>query len=354
MKRELLSKAFSGIDERFIMEAYRPVPEDAAGSPERIVHMRKKRILTLALAAALLLALGITAYAVWNIHTARQQELKADMQIEESHVTSYTEYDIPDGSGSGLVLLSSVNDGTEQHVFVNISPVTAEEAAAFPDNVRFIWQLEGTEVGGFAGPHLPVDTSVSGTEAIRDAVLNGAYDRETQTMTLHCYADVKMLEKAMAELGTESVPFQVQMLVGDNEPRVFGPVPLSLTEEQLRYFDFGHALYYDAELDREIEIVGLELTPFSAVWKVSYAEAAAFHTPEADPDAYGPWSILEDRVCMDAKIILSDGSAFSTGGALTCPYENGTVNLWCSWGRAVSIDDVQRIVLGDLVLWEAD
>ena len=107
------------------------------------------------------------------------------------------------------------------------------------------------------------------------------------------------------------------------------------------------------ELDKDIEIVGLELTPFSAVWKVSYEGAENFHKPGADQTAYGPWSILEDKVCIEAKIIFSDGSEFSTGGALTTPYENDTVNQWCGWGSAINIDDVQRIVLGDLVLWEA-
>ena len=43
MKRELLSKAFGDIDESFVCEAYRPVLEDASGSSERIVQMRKKR-----------------------------------------------------------------------------------------------------------------------------------------------------------------------------------------------------------------------------------------------------------------------------------------------------------------------
>ena len=68
MNRELLSKALCEMDERFIVEAYRPVPEAASGSPERIVPMKKKRIITFALAAALLLALGVTAYAV-GVHT---------------------------------------------------------------------------------------------------------------------------------------------------------------------------------------------------------------------------------------------------------------------------------------------
>ena len=84
--------------------------------------------ITFALAAALMLALGITAYAIWSIHAARQQELKADLKIEENNVSSYMEYTVPDEQASGLVLLSSVNDGQEQHVYVNISPVTKEEA----------------------------------------------------------------------------------------------------------------------------------------------------------------------------------------------------------------------------------
>ena len=63
MNRELLSKALCEIDESFIAEAYRPLPEAASGSSERIVHMKKKRIITFALAAALTLALGAMAYA---------------------------------------------------------------------------------------------------------------------------------------------------------------------------------------------------------------------------------------------------------------------------------------------------
>ncbi len=315
--------------------------------------MKKKRLFTLALAAVLVLALGITAYAVWSIHDKRRQELKADLKIEENHVSSYVEYAVEDEETNGLVLLSSVNDGQEHRVFVNISPVSPEEAAAFPDNARFAWSIEGTAFGGFAGPQLPVGTSLSGTEALRDAVLKDAYDAQTQTLTLQCYMDVNMIEKAVAELGTETVPLQVQMRIGEDEPRRFGPAALSLTEKQSRYFDFGHRSYHDEEVDRDIELVGLELTPFSAVWQVSYPEAAAFHTPEADWEAYRPYSILEDKVCIEGQIIFSDGSAFSTGGALTTPYENGIVNLRCGWGSAIDINDVQRIVLGDTVLWEA-
>ena len=53
------------------------------------------------------------------------------------------------------------------------------------------------------------------------------------------------------------------------------------------------------------------------------------------------------------RTIWQCNGKYKGGGALTTPYENGTVNQFCGWGSAINIDDVQRIVLGDLVLWEA-
>ena len=353
MKRETITMMLNSLDDDYIREAEVFYPESIQESPERIVHMKKKRIITFALAAALMLALAVTAYAVWSIHTKRQQELKADLKIEENNVSSYTEYTVPDEQASGLVLLSSVNDGDVQRVFVNISPVAEKDAGGFPKETSFSWSIDGTEIGGFAGPELPTNLTLNGKDKIREAVLQYAYDKETQTMMLQCYIDVSFIEKARASLGTDSLPLLVHMTVGQKETTTFGPALFSQMEEQSRYFDFEHAIYHETELDKDIEIVGLELTPFSAVWKVSYEGAESFHTPEADWDAYQPWGILEDKVCIETKIIFSDGSEFSTGGALTTPYENGTVNLFCGWGSAINIDDVQRIVLGDLILWEA-
>ena len=66
MKREQLSNIISNIDERHIAEASCYDPARSRRSPERIVHMNKKRIITLALAAALVLALGVGAYAITN------------------------------------------------------------------------------------------------------------------------------------------------------------------------------------------------------------------------------------------------------------------------------------------------
>ena len=68
------------------------------------------------------------------------------------------------------------------------------------------------------------------------------------------------------------------------------------------------------------------------VWQTS--------TTRVDQKAYRPWSILEDKVCIETKIVFSDDSVFSTGGAITTTYENGTMNQFCGWGSAINIDGV--------------
>ena len=219
--------------------------------------MKPRSIVTLVLAAALILSLGIAALAAWNIHASRQQELREDLKITESGTESYVEYALPETQAAGVTLLSALNDGEEQRIYLNVSPVTEEEIARFPEDTRFFCTIEGTEYGGFAAPSLPNDLSCSGAEEIRKAVLDYAYDGETQTLTLEAYLMTDMLEKAVQELGSAEVPLRVNMAVGEAEAKSFGTVCFSPTEEQRRWFDFNHARYYDEELDSEIEILGL-------------------------------------------------------------------------------------------------
>lgn len=66
MKREQLSEIIGNLDDRLIAEAYSFDPGRCGRSPERIGKMKIKRIVTFALAAALILALGVTGYAVYR------------------------------------------------------------------------------------------------------------------------------------------------------------------------------------------------------------------------------------------------------------------------------------------------
>ena len=360
-----LLRAMNGIHEEDVIMAGKIYMEDKA------VYRRTKRLLSLALAAVLLLALGAAAYAVWSIHEARQRELKEDLRIEESRVGSYTEYALADAPGeSGVTLLSTVNDGESQRVFVNVSPVERDVIERFPESIAFAWKLDGMTIDGAdywmtCAPRLKAGRSVSGHEAIRKAILEDAYDESTKTLTLECFVSNNAIAQAQEKRGEIRLTltlwdYQAQADAGVGSSaewlgsqESFGSVWFTPTEREARTFDFHRAQYRDAALGKTIEIVGLELTPFSAVWKVHYPGDADFHTPNADWDAYAPWSMLEDRVCIESQLVFSDGSTFSTGGALTCPYRDGAVHLNCGWGSAIDIHDVQRIVLGDLVLWEA-
>ncbi|MBR0207613.1 MAG: hypothetical protein IJQ43_01795 [Oscillospiraceae bacterium] len=64
MKRRIIFLALNGLDERHVSETSAWSPDAASRSPERIVPMRRKRIITFALAAVLILALGAAVYAV--------------------------------------------------------------------------------------------------------------------------------------------------------------------------------------------------------------------------------------------------------------------------------------------------
>ena len=73
----------------------------------------KKRIITFALAAALILALGTVAYAIgMSIHRLRQEELRKQLQIEENQVADYVEYPVVEepekSSVEGVTLLSTM------------------------------------------------------------------------------------------------------------------------------------------------------------------------------------------------------------------------------------------------------
>ena len=79
MNREIISLALNSLDDRHISDTATYSPGTSQDSPERIVHMKKKRIITLSLAAVLMLALGLSAYAIWGIprYTGTHQMPKA-------------------------------------------------------------------------------------------------------------------------------------------------------------------------------------------------------------------------------------------------------------------------------------
>lgn len=93
MNREKLFDALADVDEAYIAEALRYSPEASSGSSERIVHLNKKRMISFALAAALILALGVAAYAVFSTYSTRVPEPEETFRINwAENASGYIEW----------------------------------------------------------------------------------------------------------------------------------------------------------------------------------------------------------------------------------------------------------------------
>ena len=136
------------IDDEFIREAAENDGRRVSAHPDGKETLKmntsrarrgSRRFVTLAAAVALLLALGVTAYAISSIHQRRQAELKESLSIEENQVESYVEYDTgAEENAAGIALLSAVADGEFQKVYVNISPVSREDVSACAGTEKFV------------------------------------------------------------------------------------------------------------------------------------------------------------------------------------------------------------------------
>lgn len=345
MKRETLSEAIGGIDGRYLAEALAPAPVGASGPSERIRPMKKKRFITLALAAALLLSLGVAAYAVGSIHARRQQELHDSLQADNT--ASYVEYEVPGENDSGAVLLSSINDGDFHKVYVDLSPVSEEELAMIPQDRQLMWTMDGVQGRAMCLPQLPDGLSLHTQEEIRQAEYEYCYDPETETFTVYCaVANSYHLQGA-----EEEAEIHIGLWHGDELLRDFGTVRFRLTDTEMRNLYLDHART-ETEDGRELRIIGLELTPVSAVWKFDFDNAETVYA-DREPEAMRQWVTAMEYVSIHAQIEFSDGTSFSTGGTMTSEYRDGAVCNSVGWGTAVDIHAVQRITLDGTVLWEA-
>ncbi len=101
--------AMNDIDDSYLESAREMLGYETGDS---VRNAFKKRIITFALVAALILALGTLAYAIGlSIHRQRQEELREHLQIDENQVTDYVEYPVAEDPEKapvdGVTLLST-------------------------------------------------------------------------------------------------------------------------------------------------------------------------------------------------------------------------------------------------------
>ena len=133
-----LSRSLTQIDDHYLTMADQTIKEVQT---MRQKHFRtRKAFRTILIAAVITALLGITAYAVGSIHAARQNQLRAALQIEENAVSGYTEYtedaspapsETSREAAPHIQLISSLQQGDFQAVYFSISPVSEEIVHSF-------------------------------------------------------------------------------------------------------------------------------------------------------------------------------------------------------------------------------
>lgn len=384
MKREQLSDIIGNIDDWQIAEAYQFDPTLCNRSPERTVHMNKntkirKRVISLPLAAVLILLLGATAFAVGrSIHEKAQAELREQLKIEENAVTDYVETVLPEAENTradGVALLSTVNDGEFQRVYVNISPVDPEiarsiEKAEIKEDGSYSYYSFGfTEDGNHFGIATPavlinVDDSVS-----MDDIINAAYDEETQTFTMEC--------ACMNSMHSDDEPFELTVVlhwitkkanedVYDAEPiQTFGTITVYPTANTVRSIRFETPYAFEnAVTGGKGEIIGVDLSSFNVDILVTHENMETMYTPntELEGDTKAAhleeqlgWLQAEDELAQSMILTFSDGSSRAGFGVMSSPCENGMLVLHCGPGnRSININEVVCISIGNQTVWESN
>ncbi len=298
MTREQVWDIIGDIDDRFIAEAAQYDPKQCSRSPERIGVMSKKRIITFALAAALILALGVTAYAIgMGIHRQRQAEMRENFGMGGSDAPAYQEYTVPEENTSGVTLLSTINNGGNQRIIVNVSPITRDDLALTQHPVMF--SLDGGQTWEQA--------MTAGDE-------NSAYDAESQTLTVSV-----MFSTEGKQPGEE-----ITVLFNVNGSLNLGSITVKVTDPDTRLVRFPEPITLTNPVtEKPVSLIGVELRGNQAIWMLETEDAAYFygdHSSDSETDAklrqdnIVTWINWLDEQFRAMKLTFADGSSCSFNG----------------------------------------
>ena len=379
------------IDDEFIREAAENDGRRVSAHPDGKETLKmntsrarrgSRRFVTLAAAVALLLALGVTAYAISSIHQRRQAELRDSLGIEENQVESYVEYDTGTGENTaGITLLSAVADGEIQQVYVNISPVSPEEVTACAVTEKFVWSIDGGNTFSFAEPYVPKeqftisesdmttfydpDTGVENwhvnPDVVAERMLTYAYDEETQTLTLRCSILRSLMDVTKsAELRIWGITMRPKDEGGTDVSldRDYGSVSFYPTGLEVRELMLDTPVVFENSETGECgSIEGLTVYPTGLTWLITHPDAENVYRSdwtEEEKAEYQPlqlsWLNSIEEALSGAKLNFTDGTDCAVQGILSMPFEGGYVKANCAWQQTINISAIEGVeIMGQTV-----
>lgn len=379
------------IDDEFIREAAENDGRRVSAHPDGKETLKmntsrarrgSRRFVTLAAAVALLLALGVTAYAISSIHQRRQAELRDSLGIEENQVESYVEYDTGTGENTaGITLLSAVADGEIQQVYVNISPVSPEEVTACAVTEKFVWSIDGGNTFSFAEPYVPKeqftisesdmttfydpDTGVENwhvnPDVVAERMLTYAYDEETQTLTLRCSILRSLMDVTKsAELRIWGITMRPKDEGGTDVSldRDYGSVSFNPTGLEVRELMLDTPVVFENSETGECgTIEGLIVYPAGLTWLIAHPDAENVHRSdwtEEERAEYRPlqvsWLNSIEEALSGAKLNFTDGTSFAIPVIVRMPFEDGWAKGICFWTGTINIYAIESVeIMGQTV-----
>ena len=399
MNRYQLNRALTGIDDRYLTMVDRKTEEAQTMRQKNI--KTKKIFRTILIAAAITALMGITAYAVSSIHSARQQALRADLKIDENEVSGYTEY-----------AESEPGQGDFQAVYFSVSPVPEETAQSFffdnmvtefsyiasnekiPENC---WYTAGRDEEGieksFAHPipftegheaehmvemsspsGLPDENGVQQTVTFevvdpdwyKPLLMEHSYDSETQSLML-----MAMIYRQTVDF-SRPVYFSVRCLDG---PSVWSDMDMPIEEYIASYAPAYLADYGTVQLEAsdtvfvspilaepirlvnpensgKLEIRDIRLSTNCVEWKIAHDDADLIHNLDPESPAFHEdfekqlqWIRFQDEILSTACLTFADGSTMPLSGSPSAPYEDGITTLTSSWSGTIDIGSVKSITV---------
>ena len=379
------------IDDEFIREAAENDGRRVSAHPDGKETLKmntsrarrgSRRFVTLAAAVALLLALGVTAYAISSIHQRRQAELRDSLGIEENQVESYVEYDTGTGENTaGITLLSAVADGEIQQVYVNISPVSPEEVTACAVTEKFVWSIDGGNTFSFAEPYVPKeqftisesdmttfydpDTGVENwhvnPDVVAERMLTYAYDEETQTLTLRCSILRSLMDVTKsAELRIWGITMRPKDEGGTDVSldRDYGSVSFNPTGREVRELMLDTPVVFENSETGECgTIEGLIVYPTGLTWLVAHPDAENVYRSdwtEEERAEYRPlqvsWLNSIEEALSGAKLNFTDGTSFAIPVIVRMPFEDGWAKGVTYWKKTININAIESVeIMGQTV-----
>lgn len=360
-----LLRAMGLMDDGLVMELMSRVYPENKNYVNRKPALRM--LIAAAVAASILAALGIAAYAIGSIHQRRQQELREQYKVVENNVTSYVEYPEPTAQSPGVSLLSAFNDGEFQYIYVNLSPISEEEvyeAARYHD---FWCSVDGgTEFHNVKvpfderlvkdGDRMEVYDEDTGytfkslsPEKWAEYSLLTSYDEESQTVTLLCsIINTKLEGIDTAELGIyRHIGFGNPEAEGIEQQKYFGSVTFSPTQAHSRRIMLPQPVAFgDMRFVERGNIAGIELHATAMKMLFDIEAAESLFAPGGDEEqlqAVKDWGNMMDEALCNTKLYFSDGTVISPGGHVSAPIENGYICAYSELGGSVDINSLEVI-----------